>query len=205
MDLEDTEGEETGEGTGDGLGGVENCESAGEFASTIEPVLSLVVCQNSWYRSKHSHRLVIDDKREEGRFAHSQEPTNSHQSAKVLNRDNHQRASSKAKHHTRQHSTRSVLLSQCGKERCSKHVRHVEDRQEGVVLVTLEVEIRSQTSSFGISHVRFIQGVEEVHDGEYRQEMQVEFPYYCSLLLRINGGDEASLCDGNIVFVDAVQ
>jgi hypothetical protein len=166
MDLEDTEGEETGEGTGNGLGGIENCESAGEFASTIEPVLWLVVCHNSWYRSKNSHCLIVDDKREEGRFAHSQEPTDSHQSAKVLHRDNHQRASSKAKHHTRQHSTRSVLLSQCGKERCSKHIRHVENRQEGVVLVTLEVEILSQTSSFGISHVGFVQRIEEVHDGE---------------------------------------
>jgi hypothetical protein len=37
VDLEDTEGEETGEGTSDGLSGVEDCESASEFASAVEP------------------------------------------------------------------------------------------------------------------------------------------------------------------------
>ena len=42
MDLEDAEGEETREGTGDGLSGVEDGESAGEFASTVEPGILLV-------------------------------------------------------------------------------------------------------------------------------------------------------------------
>jgi hypothetical protein len=42
VDLEDAEGEKTGEGTGDGLGSVEDCESAGEFTSAVEPGLSLV-------------------------------------------------------------------------------------------------------------------------------------------------------------------
>lgn len=37
VNLEDTEGEKTGECTGDRLCGVEDGESAGEFASTVEP------------------------------------------------------------------------------------------------------------------------------------------------------------------------
>jgi hypothetical protein len=205
VELEDAEGEEAGECTGDRLSGVEDCESAGEFASTVEPGISLVIERNSRHRGKNLHGLVVDDKREESGFTHSQEPTNSHQPAKVLNHNNHQRAGSKASHHTRQYSAWSILLSQRRKERCSKHIRHVEDRQDGVVLETLEVEIRGQTSSFGISHVGFVQRVEEVHDGEQRQEMQVEFPYYCSLFLGVDGGDDAGLCDGDIVLVDTVQ
>lgn len=42
MDLKDAEGEKTRKCTGDGLSGVEDCESAGEFASTVEPGILLV-------------------------------------------------------------------------------------------------------------------------------------------------------------------
>ena len=64
FDLEDTKGEKTGECTGDGLGGVEDCEAAGEFASAVEPLhivsnLSTIQC-----RGPNLHRLVVDDKRE---------------------------------------------------------------------------------------------------------------------------------------------
>jgi hypothetical protein len=47
VDLEDAEGEETRECTGDGLSGVEDCESAGEFTSAVEPGVSLVANSQS--------------------------------------------------------------------------------------------------------------------------------------------------------------
>jgi hypothetical protein len=65
MDLEDTEGEETGEGTGDGLGGVEDCESASEFASTVEPRIWSVIERSPHYGSRALHGLIVDDKGEE--------------------------------------------------------------------------------------------------------------------------------------------
>jgi hypothetical protein len=43
VDLEDAEGEETRKCTSDGLSGVEDSESTGEFASTVEPGILLVV------------------------------------------------------------------------------------------------------------------------------------------------------------------
>jgi hypothetical protein len=111
VDLENTEGEESGECTGDGLSGVEDCEPAGEFASAVEPGVSSADERNREYRGKNLHSLVVNDEREESRFAHPQEPTDSHQSAKVLDRNHHQRAGSETTHHARQDSTRSILLS----------------------------------------------------------------------------------------------
>ena len=37
MDLENPKGEETGEGGGNGLSGVEEGETAGEFAAAVKP------------------------------------------------------------------------------------------------------------------------------------------------------------------------
>lgn len=56
FDLEDSVGEETAKGVGDVGGCVEDCETAGEFASTVE--LSLVV-DDQWTRRERERLSVL--------------------------------------------------------------------------------------------------------------------------------------------------
>lgn len=57
FDLEDSVGEETAKGVGDVGGCVEDCETAGEFASTVE--LSLVI-DDQWTRKRERLSVLLD-------------------------------------------------------------------------------------------------------------------------------------------------
>lgn len=164
LDAEDAEGEEAAEGRGYGLASVEDGKAAGQLHTSVEG------------------RLVVDDEREEGRLGHAEEPADRHEAGEVFGGGDAEGTRPEDDHHRRQHAVGTVLLAQDGKERCRQHVWDEEDRQREIVLVcAFHAEGLLKAGGFGVAEVRLIEGIEEVHDGEGREDAKVEFPDQAAL------------------------
>ena len=116
IDLEDAEGEQAREGGGDGLGGVEEGEAAGELAAAIEG------------------RLVVDDEGEEGGFGHAQEPADGHEAGEVFHGEHEDGEGAEGEHHQRQDAVGAVFFAGDGEEGRGEDVGDEEDGEDRRVL-----------------------------------------------------------------------
>lgn len=110
-DLEDAEGEEAGEGGGDGLGGVEDCEAAGEFAAAVESVEKRKIVRDTFLLLsgrdlggrmgivENLRGLIINHQREKCTLRQSQKPSQSQQATEILHSRDQKRKTPKTKHH----------------------------------------------------------------------------------------------------------
>ncbi len=200
LDLEDAECQQATEGRSDGLSGVEDGEAAGEFTATIEAKLtrqSAWIFRRSREGRKNGRGLIVNHQREKGTLRHAQEPAQRHDAGEILRRRDQQGTRAKGKHHQRQDSIRSILLAQDAQERGGEHVGHEEDAEDGVVLRALQSQRLLQPMGLGVPEVGLVEAVEEIHDGQNREDAQVEFPRQGALGGRTDGCESVAIGGGN--------
>lgn len=110
LNLEGSKSEQTGEGTGDALAGVENGKTAGQLTTAVKG------------------GLVVDDQGEEGTLRHAEEPTDGKQTRKVVHGSSQEGHGAENHHHARENARRAELLSN---ETQNRRREDVGDKEDG--------------------------------------------------------------------------